>query len=198
MRRGPRGLSAFSHLLHLLGRGLVLGLLVQIPAVGASYAHPLQRKHAASPEELQNRVLYEPAYSPLVGQWLSFLQAGANLRSEAARAQISILVDGAQPEKTLLLAGSYAEALCQEQQRILAFNLSDLWLVSAPWLRRERWLLSAGYEHAKGFHPQPLAGRAGGCAVGCPVLPTNILGVGLVHDAPVGIACNLHLQGFHP
>jgi hypothetical protein len=115
---------------------LALGLLVQIPAVGASYAHPLQQLHAASPEEFQNRVLYQPAYSPLVGQWLSFLQVSVNLRSEVAGAQLAALLAQTEPQEALLLTDSYAEARRLEQQTILAFNLPDLWLVSEPWLRQ--------------------------------------------------------------
>jgi hypothetical protein len=116
---------------------LVLSLLIQIPAVGGNHTHALQRIYAAWPDEFQTRVLYRPASSPLVKQWQSFLEVSANLRNPAARAQIAALLDQAQPDNALLLADSPAGALRLEQQTILAFNLPDLWLVSAPWLRGE-------------------------------------------------------------
>jgi len=116
---------------------LALGFLVQIPAVGSNDAHPLQRVYAVSSDEFQSRVLYQPAYSPLFGQWLSFLEVTANLRSAEARAQVAHLLAMIQPEDTLLLTDSPAEALRLERQTILAFNFPDLWLVSEPWLRQE-------------------------------------------------------------
>lgn len=126
--------QAFELALALL---LVLGLLIQIPAVGGNYAHALQRIYATWPDDFQTRVLYRPASSPLIRQWQSFFEVSANLRNPEARAQIAGLLDQAQPDNALLLADSPAGALRLEQQTILAFNLPDLWLVSAPWLRGE-------------------------------------------------------------
>jgi hypothetical protein len=116
---------------------LVLGLLIQIPAVGGNYAHTLQRIYANWPDEFQTRVLYRPKTSPLIGQWQSFLEVSANLRNPEARAQIADLLDQAQPDKALPLSDSPAGALRLEQQTILAFNLPDLWLVNVPWLRQK-------------------------------------------------------------
>jgi hypothetical protein len=115
---------------------LVLGLLVQIPAVGSNPAHPLQRMYASSPQEFQGRVLYEPMHSPLIRQWLSLLEVASNLRNPLARSQIADLLATARPkESAFLLAGSFNEALRLEKQTILAYNLPDLWLVTSPWLR---------------------------------------------------------------
>lgn len=122
-----------------LGLALVLvwGLLVQIPAVGGNYAHTLQQVYISAPEEFQTRVLFQPAYTPLIGQWQNFLGVTANLRNPQARAQIADLLAQAQPDDVLLLADTRAEALRLQRQTILAFNLPDLWLVSGPWLRQE-------------------------------------------------------------
>jgi hypothetical protein len=122
-----------------LGLALVLtmGLLVQIPAVGSNYAHPLQKIYLASPDEFQTRVLYQAAYSPLIRQWSSLVEVTSNLRSSAARTQIADLVASTQPaQDTLLLTDSFDEALRLERQRILAYNLPDLWMVTGPWLRQ--------------------------------------------------------------
>ena len=116
---------------------LVCGLLIQIPAVGGNYAHTLQRIYAEWPEDFQTRVLYHPQTSPLIGQWQSFLEVSANLRDPEARAQIADLLDHAKPDNALRLTDSPAEALRLEKQTLLAFNLPDLWLVSAPWLSPE-------------------------------------------------------------
>ena len=116
---------------------LVLGFLIQIPAVGGNYAHTLQQAFAASPDDFQERVLYQPRHSPLLGQWVSLLQVIGNLRDPEARAQLADFLARAQPDDALLLADSSTDALRLQRQMILAFNLPDLWLVSAPWLRQE-------------------------------------------------------------
>jgi hypothetical protein len=116
---------------------LVLGLVIQIPAIGGNYAHTLQRIYAVWPDEFQTRVLYRPASSPVIGQWQSLLEVTANLRDPEARAQITDLVARAEADDTLMLTDSPMEASRLEQQKILAFNLPDLWLVSAFWLRQE-------------------------------------------------------------
>jgi hypothetical protein len=116
---------------------LVLGLVIQIPAIGGNYAHTLQRIYAVWPDEFQTRVLYRPASSPVIGQWQSLFEVTANLRDPEARAQITDLVAQAKADDALMLTDSPMEALRLEQQTILAFNLPDLWLVSAFWLRQE-------------------------------------------------------------
>jgi hypothetical protein len=117
---------------------LVLGLVVQIPAVGGSYALTLQRTYQASPAEFYNRVYDQPRYSPLIGQWTSFLQVTANLREARARGQLTALMDQTEPaEDILLLADTPSEALRIQWQTALSYNLPDLWVVSAPWLRRD-------------------------------------------------------------
>lgn len=117
---------------------LILGLMIQIPAVGGNYAHPLQQVYAESPDEFITRILYQPRHSPLIRQWQSFFQVTANLRDDNARAQIAGLLAHTQAGDSLSLTDSPSEALRLERQEILAFNLPDLWLVSAPWLRQAR------------------------------------------------------------
>lgn len=116
---------------------LVLGLLVQVPAVGSNYAHALQRTYAIWGNEFGNRVDFDPANSPLIGQWRSMLEVTANLRDPVIREQIAGLLATAEPDDSLMLADSPSDALRLQRQAILAFNLPDLWLVTAPWLREE-------------------------------------------------------------
>ncbi len=117
---------------------LALGLVVQIPAVGSNYAHALQRAYQASAEDFEARVLYQPRYSPLIGQWASLLEVTANLRDAGARAKLADLLGQTEPEDdVLLLADSPSAALRIQRQALLAFNLPDLWLVSASWLRQD-------------------------------------------------------------
>lgn len=115
---------------------LALGLVVQLPALFCEPAHSLQAAYAAFPQDFQARVLYRAADSPLLGQWRSLAQVTVNVRDPAARSGIKELLAGAQPSPaTLLLADSRAEAVHLERQTLLAFNLPDLWFVTAPWLR---------------------------------------------------------------
>jgi hypothetical protein len=116
---------------------LVLGLLVQIPAVGSSYELTLQRAYAASPEDFYTRVLFSPAHSPLLGQWVSLLQVTANLRSASARTQIAELLSEVNPAETSVLTDTQSETVRLERQHILSLNLPDLWLVIRPWLRQD-------------------------------------------------------------
>jgi hypothetical protein len=117
--------------------GIVLGLFIQIPAVGSNYARPLQKIFAESPEKFQNRWLFQPAYSPLIGQWRSLMEVTANLRSPAARAEITRQLAEIQPDNSLLLTDSPTEALYVERLAFLSANLPDFWLVSRTWLPRE-------------------------------------------------------------
>lgn len=115
---------------------LALGLVVQLPALFCEPAHSLQAAYAAFPEEFQDRVLYRPADAPIVRQWHSLAQVTANLRYPAARSRIEALLAATRPSQaTLLLADSMAEAARLERHTLLAYNLPDLWLVTAPWLR---------------------------------------------------------------
>jgi len=46
-------------------------------------------------------------------------------------------VAAAQPgQDTLLLTDSFEEALRLERQKVLSYNLPDLWVVTWPWLRQ--------------------------------------------------------------
>jgi hypothetical protein len=113
---------------------IVLGLWVQIPAVGSNYARPLQQIQTDSPQKFQNRWLFQPAYSPLIGQWRSLIEVTAILCSAPARAEITRQLAEIQPDHSLLLTDSPAEALYVERLAFLSANLPDFWLVSRPWL----------------------------------------------------------------
>jgi hypothetical protein len=115
---------------------LALGLVVQLPALFCDPARYLQAAYTAFPDEFQARVLYRPADSPLVGQWRSCLQVIANLQDPTARSELEKLLAAAQPsDATLLQTDSREEALRLERHRLLAYNLPDLWPITAAWLR---------------------------------------------------------------
>lgn len=108
---------------------LVLGLVVQIPAVGSSYLRPLQILYAEAPDSFQVRMLYRVEDSPLLRQWSSLVEVVANVRDAAARRRVVELIASASPGDTLLLADTHEEAVRLKQQSILAFNVPDFWFV---------------------------------------------------------------------
>jgi hypothetical protein len=114
---------------------LVLGFIVQFPAVGADYKRALQNAYEASAANFYNRTMFQPAPSPLLGQWHSLLEVTANLRDSAARTQLAAMLAEAQPGDMLPVSTSPAEAQFLVRQAILAFHLPDLWLVTRAWLQ---------------------------------------------------------------
>jgi 4-amino-4-deoxy-L-arabinose transferase-like glycosyltransferase len=116
---------------------LVLGFLVQLPAVGADYERTLQVAHTALAEDFYMQVMFQPAHSALLHQWLSLLEVTANLRNPAARAHLANMLAQVQPGEAVAFSHSPAEALHWARRSLLAFNLPDLWLVAEPIIRRE-------------------------------------------------------------
>lgn len=114
---------------------IILGLFIQVPAVGSNYARPLQRLFEDSPQEFQKRWLFQQAYSPLIGQWRSLIEVTAIWCSAPARTEINRQLAKVQPDPALPLTNSPAEALYVERLAFLSANLPDLWLVILPWLQ---------------------------------------------------------------
>lgn len=116
---------------------LVLVLVVQVPAVGSSYARPLQLLYAEEPDAFSERTFYHVKDSPLLQQWSSLADVVANVRHAATRRQVIELIASASPDDTLLLADTYSEAVRIKQQSLLAFNVPDFWFVIEYFIREE-------------------------------------------------------------
>lgn len=130
VQQGKKPIVEFS-----LAAAIVLGFFIQVPAVAGNYARPLQRIYDDSPAEFQNRWLFHPAYSPLIGQWRSLIEVTAIWRSAPARLELRRRLAEIQPDHALPLTNSPAEALYVERLAFLSANLPDLWLVTLPWLQ---------------------------------------------------------------
>jgi len=115
---------------------LVLGLVVQVPAVGSYYARPLQLLCVENPEEFQGCILYQATDSPVLRQWSSLRDVLGNVRDAAARRRVIELMASASPDDTLLLADTHDEAVRLKQQPILALNVPDFWFVIEHLLRQ--------------------------------------------------------------
>lgn len=134
---------------------LALGLIIQLPAILVHPARTLQSlyQQSSSPTEYTQRLIYRPADSPLLGQWKSFLETAAIMRSPGIRADVVGVARAAGGEgaDSLTTAAGY-----------LAFNVFDFWSVY--------WLLlgvSPGILLFTGGALVLLGCRAGWCLRGC-------------------------------
>jgi hypothetical protein len=108
----------------LLAILIALSVTVQISGVSVNYARFLQRVYAMGAAEYYQRITYNVAYSPLVGQWFELREVVGNLRDPDVRAGLAEL---ALAEDA---AGSREQAMT-----VLAANLPDFWFVYLYFLR---------------------------------------------------------------
>lgn len=108
---------------------VVLGFVVQLPAVLVRPARALNvlYNRSSSPTEYTMRMLYRPADSPLLNQWLSLLEVAVLMRNPALRAAV---VDAAQVEAVRNVdAGLAPWDELTETAGLISFNVCNLWLV---------------------------------------------------------------------
>jgi hypothetical protein len=93
-----------------------LSVIVQIPGLSVNYARFLQRVYALSVEKFYERVTFEVAYSPLIGQWGEMREVVGNLRNPAIRAEITqIALNNNKQNKNTI--------------EVLSANLPDFWFI---------------------------------------------------------------------
>ncbi|MBN1810222.1 MAG: glycosyltransferase family 39 protein [Anaerolineae bacterium] len=108
---------------------VVLGFVVQLPAVLVQPARTLNvlYNRSASPTAYTLRMLYRPADSPLLNQWLSLLEVSVLMRSPATREAV---VDAARTRATQNVdKGLVPWDDLTETAGLLSFNTFNLWLV---------------------------------------------------------------------
>jgi hypothetical protein len=95
---------------------IALSVIVQIPGLSVNYARFLQRVYALSVEKFYERVTFEVAYSPLIGQWGEMREVVGNLRNPAIRAEITqIALNNNKRNKNTI--------------EVLSANLPDFWFI---------------------------------------------------------------------
>jgi hypothetical protein len=113
---------------------VVLGFVIQLPAVLVQPARTLNvlYNRSASPTEYTLRMLYRPADSPLLNQWLSLLEVSVLMRNPDTRKAV---VDAAQVEAARDVDEGLAPwDVLTEETGLLSFNTFNLWLVMWPLL----------------------------------------------------------------
>ena len=124
-QRSPRRLWA-RLILALL---VVLGFVVQLPAILVQPARALNvlYNRSASPTEYTLRMLYRPADSPLLNQWLSLLEVSVLMRNPATRRAVIDTARTAAVRNVDVGAVPWDELT--ETAGLLSFNAFNLWLV---------------------------------------------------------------------
>ena len=124
-QRSPRRLWA-RLILALL---VVLGFVVQLPAILVHPARALNvlYNRSASPTEYTLRMLYRPADSPLLNQWLSLLEVSVLMRNPATRRAVIDTARTAAVRNVDVGAVPWDELT--ETAGLLSFNAFNLWLV---------------------------------------------------------------------
>jgi hypothetical protein len=108
---------------------VVLGFVVQLPAVLVRPVRTLSvlYNRSASPTEYTLRMLYRPADSPLLNQWLSLLEVSVLMRDPVTR---EALVDAARTEAARNVdEGLVPWDVMSETVGLLSLNIFNLWVV---------------------------------------------------------------------
>ncbi len=109
---------------------LFCSILIQISAISVSNIRHLQAVYMDSPVNFYDRTFYQPAYSPLLGQWRSLLEVSSIVRSEEGRAGLrDMLLSRASARGDKKLSEDELSVAVQEDIGILALNVPDFWFI---------------------------------------------------------------------
>ncbi|MBI2863998.1 MAG: hypothetical protein HYX94_05500 [Chloroflexi bacterium] len=114
----------------LLPVAVALGLIVQVSAVGVDYTRYLLVAFTNDPDGMYERVIFQPAGSPLVGQWTSLAAVLANAAGPGELAKVG--GDFAAERARLDTEGrSEAERSVEvlEETQLAGLNFPDFWFV---------------------------------------------------------------------
>jgi hypothetical protein len=108
---------------------VVLGFVVQLPAILVRPVRMLNvlYNRSASPTEYTLRMLYRPADSPLLNQWLNLLEVSVLMRDPVTR---EVVVDVARTEAARNVdGGGVPWDVMSETVGLLSLNTFNLWVV---------------------------------------------------------------------
>ena len=109
---------------------LVCSILIQLSAVSVSNIRHLQAVYEDSSVSFYERTFFQPAYSPLLGQWRSLLEVSGIMRSEEGREGLrNMLLDGASDREGQRLSEDDLNVAIQKDIGILALNVPDFWFI---------------------------------------------------------------------
>lgn len=110
----------------LLATLIALSVVVQIPGVSVNFARHLQKVYELSIDQYYQRIIFQVAYSPLVGQWGEMREVVGNLRDPTSRANI----------RQVAFQGDENE-LDVRAMDMLSINLPDFWFVYLTFFHSE-------------------------------------------------------------
>ena len=109
---------------------LVCSILIQLSAVSVSNIRHLQAVYEDSPTSFYERTFFQPAYSPLLGQWRSLLEVSGIMRSEEGQEGLrNMLLDRASDRESQEFSEDELSVAVQGDISILALNVPDFWFI---------------------------------------------------------------------
>lgn len=109
---------------------LFCSILIQISAISVTNIRHLQNVYMDSPVHFYDRTFFQPAYSPLLGQWRSLLEVSGIVKSEEGREGLrSMLLNRVSARESQRLSEDELNVAVQEDMGILALNVPDFWFV---------------------------------------------------------------------
>jgi hypothetical protein len=112
-------ISEKSRLLNLLLAVLIaVSVLVQVEGLSVGFGRYLRKVYDQSVTQFHQRVMFEPAYSPLVGQWQELREVVNNLRNPVNRARIAQLAQHRENDM-----------LDEDDMALIASNVPDFWFI---------------------------------------------------------------------
>jgi hypothetical protein len=107
-----------SHLNLLLAALIAVSITVQIPGVFVNYGRFLQKVYELSVDRYYQRVTFQIAYSPLIGQWGEMREVVGNLKDPAMRSTVAQFAFEKETDE-----------LDAHAMDLLAYNLPDFWFI---------------------------------------------------------------------
>lgn len=109
---------------------LVCSVLIQVSAISVSHLRYLQAVYEDSPVHFYERTFFQPAYSPLLGQWRSLLEVSSILRSEEGREGLRrLLLNRASAREGQALSEDEWNLAVREDISLLSLNVPDFWFI---------------------------------------------------------------------
>ncbi len=106
---------------------LAVGILIQLSVVVLDPTRYYQAVYLDAPDRFYHRTIFEPAFSPLVGQWRSIVEVGGLIRNPAAIAALKGALGAGRPPAEVSEDEINRQAM--DEVSVLALNVPDFWFV---------------------------------------------------------------------